>query len=69
MAELWPMLVSAMQNPNGIPEKLIEQKKAELLENRADKATMQKFQKNIDQIQETIKKGTEFNFFYENIFD
>ena len=57
MAELWPMLVSAMQNKNGIPEKLIEMKKQEMEQNRADKETMQKFQKNIDQIQESIKKG------------
>merc|ERR1712142_56174 len=56
MAELWPMLVSAMQNKNGIPEKLIEMKKQEMEQNRADKETMQKFQKNIDQIQESIKK-------------
>jgi len=59
MAELWPMLVSAMQNKNGIPEKLIEMKKQEMEQNRADKETMQKFQKNIDQIQESIKKEIE----------
>jgi len=59
MAELWPMLVSAMGNKNGIPEQLIEMKKLELEQNRADKETMQKFQKNIDQIQESIKKEIE----------
>jgi len=59
MAELWPMLVSAMQNKNGIPDKLIEMKKAEMEQNRADKETMQKFQKNIDVIQDQIKKEIE----------
>ena len=59
MAELWPMLVSAMQNKNGIPEQLIEMKKQEMEQNRADKETMQTFQKNIDQIQESLKKGWE----------
>ena len=62
MAELWPMLVSAMQNKNGIPDKLIEMKKAEMEQNRADKETMQKFQKNIDVIQDQIKKGN-LNYF------
>ena len=56
------MLVSAMQNKNGIPDKLIEMKKAEMEQNRADKETMQKFQKNIDVIQDQIKKGN-LNYF------
>jgi len=56
MGELWPMLVSAQSNPNGIPQELIDAKKLELETHKADKETMQKFQKNIDQIQQQIKK-------------
>lgn len=63
MAELWPMLVSAMNNKNGIPEKLIEMKKQEMEQNRADKETMLKFQTNIDQIHESIKKGFQDAYF------
>ena len=57
MAELWPMLVSAMQNVNGIPQQLIDLKKAEMEQNRADKETMEKFQNNIENITEALKKG------------
>lgn len=38
-------------------EELIDAKKLELETHKADKETMQKFQKNIDQIQQQIKKG------------
>ena len=38
-------------------QELIDAKKLELETHKADKETMQKFQKNIDQIQQQIKKG------------
>ena len=34
MGELWPMLVSAMKNPHGIPDSLIEAKRAEMEANK-----------------------------------
>jgi hypothetical protein len=42
MAELWPMLVSATKNPHGIPDKLIELKRQEMV--KEDAAKMKKIQ-------------------------
>merc|ERR1712035_298126 len=56
MAELWPMLVSATKNPHGIPDKLIELKRQEMEMVKEDAAKMKKFQSNIENIQEALKK-------------
>ena len=42
-------------------QELIDAKKLELESHKADKETMKKFQKNIDQIQQQIKKGNQHN--------
>ena len=42
-------------------QELIDAKKLELESHKADKETMKKFQKNIDQIQQQIKKGKHQN--------
>merc|ERR1711990_1248586 len=59
MAELWPMLLSAQSNAHGIPDKLIELTRQEMETVKADAEKMQKFQSNIQNIQETLKKGRE----------
>lgn len=59
MAELWPMLLSAQNNSHGIPDKLIELKRQEMKTVKADAEKMQKFQSNIQNIQETLKKGNQ----------
>ena len=66
MAELWPMLLSAQSNAHGIPDKLIELKRQEMETVKADAEKMQKFQSNIQNIQETLKKG---NQLYKKLLD
>jgi len=56
MAELWPMLISATKNPHGIPDKLIEIKRQEMEMVKEDAEKMKKFQSNIENIQEALKK-------------
>jgi len=53
------MLLSAQSNAHGIPDKLIELKRQEMETVKADAEKMQKFQSNIQNIQETLKKGRE----------
>jgi len=56
MGELWPMLVSAMKNPHGIPDALIEAKRAEMEANKTDEKKMAEFQSNIETIKDQLAK-------------
>jgi len=56
MGELWPMLVSAMKNPHGIPDSLIEAKRAEMEANKTDEKKMAEFQSNIETIKDQLAK-------------
>jgi len=56
MGELWPMLMSAMKNPHGIPDQLIAEKRAEMEKEKSEGEKMKEFQSNIETIKDQLKK-------------
>ena len=63
MGELWPMLVSAMNNPHGIPDQLIAEKRAEMEKEKSEGEKMKEFQNNIETIKARVLNKIKYYFF------